>query len=152
MEPSADRLATAAARGRADEVRALLEAGVQPNALNRQGRSPIQVMMMGSTRVAELLLLHGADPNCADPITLTRPVHDAAREGFLDTLLVLHRAGARLDVRDAWGRLPVDLAEERGHRAVAQYLGATAGGTEGGSHSHTEVAEGPADSQDFKND
>ncbi|XP_045878458.1 cyclin-dependent kinase inhibitor 2A-like isoform X3 [Meles meles] len=109
-------------------------------------------MMMGSTRVAELLLLHGADPNCADPITLTRPVHDAAREGFLDTLLVLHRAGARLDVRDAWGRLPVDLAEERGHRAVAQYLGATAGGTEGGSHSHTEVAEGPADSQDFKND
>lgn len=43
MEPSADRLATAAARGQADEVRALLAAGVQPNALNRQGRSPIQV-------------------------------------------------------------------------------------------------------------
>lgn len=43
MEPSADRLATAAARGRADEVRALLAAGVPPNARNRQGRSPIQV-------------------------------------------------------------------------------------------------------------
>ncbi|EAW58596.1 cyclin-dependent kinase inhibitor 2B (p15, inhibits CDK4), isoform CRA_a [Homo sapiens] len=79
-------------------------------------------MMMGSARVAELLLLHGAEPNCADPATLTRPVHDAAREGFLDTLVVLHRAGARLDVRDAWGRLPVDLAEERGHRDVAGYL------------------------------
>ncbi|XP_029777065.1 cyclin-dependent kinase 4 inhibitor B-like isoform X3 [Suricata suricatta] len=83
---------------------------------------PCQVMMMGSARVAELLLLHGADPNCADPATLTRPVHDAAREGFLDTLVVLHRAGARLDVRDAWGRLPVDLAEERGHRHVARQL------------------------------
>ncbi|XP_026309678.1 cyclin-dependent kinase inhibitor 2A isoform X2 [Piliocolobus tephrosceles] len=79
-------------------------------------------MMMGSARVAELLLLHGAEPNCADPATLTRPVHDAAREGFLDTLAVLHRAGAQLDVRDAWGRLPVDLAEERGHRDVARWL------------------------------
>ncbi|XP_019484986.1 PREDICTED: cyclin-dependent kinase inhibitor 2A-like isoform X3 [Hipposideros armiger] len=98
-----------------------------------------KVMMMGSTRVAELLLLHGADPNCADPATLTRPVHDAAREGFLDTLAVLHRAGARLDVRDAWGRLPVDLAEERGHRDVAQYLRMAAGGTESGSHARTDV-------------
>ncbi|XP_012379741.1 cyclin-dependent kinase inhibitor 2A [Dasypus novemcinctus] len=122
MEPLADRLAAAAARGRVEEVRALLQAGAQPNAPNRCGRRPIQVMMMGSARVAELLLVHGADPNCADPATLTRPVHDAAREGFLDTLLELHRAGARLDVRDAWGRLPVDLAEERGHQEVAKYL------------------------------
>ncbi|MEJ1282758.1 cyclin dependent kinase inhibitor 2B [Cricetulus griseus] len=92
-------LATAAARGQVETVRQLLEAGVDPNAVNRFGRRPIQVMMMGSTQVAELLLLHGAEPNCADPNTLTRPVHDAAREGFLDTLVVLHRAGARLDAR-----------------------------------------------------
>uniref|UniRef100_A0A8C9DBH2 Cyclin dependent kinase inhibitor 2B n=1 Tax=Panthera leo TaxID=9689 RepID=A0A8C9DBH2_PANLE len=145
MEPLADRLATAAARGRAEEVRALLAAGAQPNAPNRLGRSPIQVMMMGSARVAELLLLHGADPNCADPATLTRPVHDAAREGFLDTLVVLHRAGARLDVRDAWGRLPVDLAEERGHRDIVRYLRAATGGTGSGSHTSTDGAEGVAD-------
>lgn len=100
--------------------------------------------MMGSARVAELLLLHGADPNCTDPTTLTRPVHDAAREGFLDTVVALHRAGARLDVRDAWGRLPADLAEERGHRDVALHLRAAAGGIEGGSHLGTDAAEGPA--------
>ncbi|CAK6447389.1 unnamed protein product [Pipistrellus nathusii] len=127
MEVSAaDRLATAAARGRADEVQALLQAGASPNARNSQGRTPIQVMMMGSTRVAELLLAYGADPNCADPATRTRPVHDAAREGFLDTLAALHRAGARLAVRDAWGRLPVDLAEESGHRDIVRYLNAAA--------------------------
>lgn len=120
-------LSNAAARGQVEAVRQLLEAGADPNRLNRFGRRPIQVMMMGSARVAELLLLHGADPNCADPATLTRPVHDAAREGFLDTLVALHRAGARLDVRDAWGRLPVDLAEERGHRDVARYLRAAEG-------------------------
>ncbi|XP_065764421.1 cyclin-dependent kinase inhibitor 2A-like isoform X1 [Muntiacus reevesi] len=151
METSADSLAAAAARGRADEVRALLEAGASANAPNRYGRSAIQVMMMGSTRVAKLLLLHGADPNCADPATLTRPVHDAAREGFLDTLVALHRAGARLDVRDAWGRLPVDLAEERGHRDVAGYLRAAAEGSEGGSQARADPAEGPADSSDLKN-
>ncbi|XP_064237102.1 cyclin-dependent kinase inhibitor 2A isoform X2 [Aotus nancymaae] len=105
-------------------------------------------MMMGSARVAELLLLHGADPNCADPATLTRPVHDAAREGFLDTLVVLHRAGARLDVRDAWGRLPVDLAEERGHCDVAGYLRAAEGGITGSSPARTDAAEGPSDVPD----
>ncbi|ELV11361.1 Cyclin-dependent kinase 4 inhibitor B [Tupaia chinensis] len=120
-------LASAAARGQVEKVRQLLEVGADPNGVNRFGRRPIQVMMMGSTRVAELLLLHGAEPNCADPATLTQPVHDAAREGFLDTRVALHRAGARLDVRDAWGRLPVDLAEERGHRDVARYLHAATG-------------------------
>ncbi|XP_008055780.1 cyclin-dependent kinase inhibitor 2A [Carlito syrichta] len=151
MEPSADRLATAAARGRAEEVRALLEAGAPPDAPNRHGRTPIQVMMMGSARVAELLLLHGAEPNCADPATLTRPVHDAAREGFLDTLVALHRAGARLDVRDAWDRLPVDLAEELGHRDVARYLQAAAGDTGGGSHARSDAAEDPSEILDLKN-
>lgn len=43
MEPSADWLATAAARGRVEEVRALLEAGALPNAPNSYGRRPIQV-------------------------------------------------------------------------------------------------------------
>uniref|UniRef100_A0A8C8TDZ8 Cyclin dependent kinase inhibitor 2A n=1 Tax=Peromyscus maniculatus bairdii TaxID=230844 RepID=A0A8C8TDZ8_PERMB len=122
MEHSADRLARAAAQGREHEVRALLEAGASPNAPNCFGRTPIQVMMMGNAQVANLLLLYGAEPNREDPATLSRPVHDAAREGFLDTLVVLHQAGARLDVRDAWGRLPVDLARERGHRDVMRYL------------------------------
>lgn len=120
-------LATAAARGQVDTVKQLLEAGADPNGVNRFGRRPIQVMMMGSTHVAELLLLHGAEPNCADPATLTRPVHDAAREGFLETLVALHQAGAQLDVRDAWGRLPVDLAEEQGHRHITRYLLASTG-------------------------
>ncbi|XP_053149059.1 cyclin-dependent kinase 4 inhibitor B-like [Hemicordylus capensis] len=127
MDPSghnniAHQMANAAARGDLENVRRLLDCGADPNAVNFFGRTPIQVMMMGSPRVVELLLQRGADPNRPDPATGTLPAHDAAREGFLDTLQVLHEGGARFDLRDRWGCLPLDLAEENGHSHVANYL------------------------------
>uniref|UniRef100_A0A8C3QVK2 Cyclin dependent kinase inhibitor 2B n=1 Tax=Cyanoderma ruficeps TaxID=181631 RepID=A0A8C3QVK2_9PASS len=115
-------LRAAAARGDREEVRKLLDAGVDPNGTNSLGRSPLQVMMMGSPRVAELLLRRGADPNRPDPRTGCLPAHDAARAGFLDTLVALHRAGARLDLPDGRGRLPLDVAAGGPHGAVGRYL------------------------------
>ncbi|XP_074064583.1 cyclin-dependent kinase inhibitor 2A-like isoform X1 [Macrotis lagotis] len=138
MNLSVERLTEAAARGRTELVQKLLESGTDPNVKNRFGRSAIQVMMMGSVRVAELLLQHGAEPNTPDLTTLTLPVHDAAREGFLDTLMLLHQAGARLDVKDSLGRLPVDLAEEQGHHLVVTYLREVA---KGGMKSEIQDAE-----------
>ncbi|XP_061486919.1 cyclin-dependent kinase 4 inhibitor B-like [Rhineura floridana] len=116
------QLANAAARGDLEAVGRLLDSGADPNAVNFFGRTPIQVMMMGSPRVAQLLLQRGADPNRPDPSTSTSPAHDAAREGFLDTLQVLQQWGARFDVRDQWGRRPLDLAEESGQIHVVSYL------------------------------
>uniref|UniRef100_A0ACB8ESU5 Uncharacterized protein n=1 Tax=Sphaerodactylus townsendi TaxID=933632 RepID=A0ACB8ESU5_9SAUR len=84
--------------------------------------SGFKVMMMGSPKVAEILLEGGADPNRPDPTTGALPAHDAARQGFLDTLLVLSAGGARLDASDASGRLPIDLAQEAGHRHVVRFL------------------------------
>ncbi|XP_033367212.1 cyclin-dependent kinase inhibitor 2A isoform X1 [Parus major] len=83
---------------------------------------PAQVMMLGSPRVAELLLRRGADPNRPDPRTGCLPVHDAARAGFLETLAVLHRAGAHLHLPDGRGRLPLDVAAGGPHGAVGRYL------------------------------
>ncbi|CAO2588061.1 Cyclin-dependent kinase inhibitor 2A [Lemmus lemmus] len=143
MELLGDWLARAAAQGREHEVRALLEAGALPNVPNCFGRTPIQVMMMGNAQVARLLLLYGAEPNCEDPTTLSRPVHDAAREGFLDTLVVLHQAGALLDVRDAWGRLPIDLALERGHHDVIHYLSAAQNDPQGSGPASIASAQAP---------
>ncbi|XP_050184863.1 cyclin-dependent kinase 4 inhibitor B-like [Myiozetetes cayanensis] len=81
-----------------------------------------EVMMLGSPRVAELLLQRGADPNRPDPSTGCLPAHDAARAGFLETLAALHRAGARLDLPDGRGRLPLDVAAGGPHGAVGRYL------------------------------
>ncbi|KAM6110121.1 cyclin-dependent kinase 4 inhibitor B-like [Phoenicopterus ruber ruber] len=119
---SGDRLCSAAARGDREEVRRLLDAGADPNGTNSFGRTPLQVMMLGSPRVAELLLQRGADPNRPDPRTGCLPAHDAARAGFLETLAALHRAGARLDLPDGRGRLPLDVAAGGPHGPVGRYL------------------------------
>ncbi|XP_029462655.1 cyclin-dependent kinase inhibitor 2A-like [Rhinatrema bivittatum] len=108
----ADALCRAAAGGDLSLVRLLLEEGTNPNDKNSYNRSAIQVMKLGNPRLAELLLRYGADPNLPDPTTATCPAHDAAREGFLDTLRVLLRAGASLERRDRWGRTPLDLVPE----------------------------------------
>ncbi|NWU92199.1 CDN2B inhibitor, partial [Upupa epops] len=115
-------LCTAAVRGDQEEVRRLLDAGVDPNETNSFGRTPIQVMMMGSPRVVELLLQSGADPNRPDPRTGCLPAHDAARSGFVDTLSALHRAGARFDVPDGHGLLPLDVAAGGPQGPVGSYL------------------------------
>ncbi|KAM6290116.1 cyclin-dependent kinase 4 inhibitor B-like [Aegotheles albertisi] len=121
-EGPGDRLCRAAASGDREEVRRLLDAGADPNGTNSFGRTPLQVMMLGSPRVAELLLQRGADPNRPDPRTGCLTAHDAARAGFLETLAALHRAGARLDLPDGRGRLPLDVAAGGPHGPVARYL------------------------------
>ncbi|XP_030594233.1 cyclin-dependent kinase 4 inhibitor B [Archocentrus centrarchus] len=117
-----DELTSAAAKGNTADVRALLEKGAQVNGNNRFGQSALQVMMMGSTSVAQLLLDHGADPNVADNSTGTTPLHDAAREGFLDTVRLLERHHADPQAKDKLNRLPIDLARLRGHGDVVNFL------------------------------
>ncbi|XP_018591212.2 cyclin-dependent kinase 4 inhibitor B isoform X1 [Scleropages formosus] len=118
---SADELASAAAAGDAERVAQLLQDGAAVDAVNRFGRTPLQVMMMGSTAVARLLLDHGANPEVQDS-TGSSPLHDAAREGFLETVQLLCSFQANPHVRDMWNRRPIDLATEKGHREVMAFL------------------------------
>ncbi|XP_044142945.1 cyclin-dependent kinase inhibitor 2A-like isoform X2 [Bufo gargarizans] len=104
-------LTMAAAQGDVQLVREFLENGANPNSSNSHGRTALQVMMMGSPQLAQLLIDHGADPTIPDPTTGTCPAHDAIREGFVDTLVVLIKGGASIDgPPDNFGQRPIDLA------------------------------------------
>ncbi|XP_077426219.1 cyclin-dependent kinase 4 inhibitor D [Vanacampus margaritifer] len=115
-------LTAAAARGNLGEVRRILEeCRLHPDTVNEFGRTALQVMMMGNSKVARLLLENGADPNVQDAGG-TAPVHDAARTGFVDTLQVLVEHGASVNVADHAGALPIHLAIREGHRYAVEFL------------------------------
>lgn len=117
-----DELTTAATKGNTAAVKALLDRGAQVNGTNSFGRTALQVMMMGSTSVAQLLLEHGANPNVGDSSTGASPLHDAARTGFVDTVRLLVQHHADPQARDKLNRLPVDLARQHGHGDVVDFL------------------------------
>ncbi|XP_068583024.1 cyclin-dependent kinase 4 inhibitor D [Cebidichthys violaceus] len=117
-----DKLTTAAATGNTADVEGLLQAGAQVNGVNCYGRTALQVMMMGSTPVARVLLKHGADPNVTDRSTGTTPLHDAARTGFLDTARLLVQFRADPQATDNTNCQPIDLAKKNGHVEVVDFL------------------------------
>ncbi|XP_051940484.1 cyclin-dependent kinase 4 inhibitor B [Hippocampus zosterae] len=117
-----DELTSAAATGNTAEAARLLRAGADVNEPNRLSYTALQVMMMGSTPVAELLLAVGGDPNIADVRTGSTPLHDAARSGFVETVRILVRFGASLHARDRANCRPVDVARQHGHTEVVAFL------------------------------
>ncbi|XP_075716301.1 cyclin-dependent kinase 4 inhibitor B-like [Rhinoderma darwinii] len=110
MSGKVDALCEAAARGDLGWALELLQEGTDPNAKNSSGRTAIQVMKMDSKKMAQLLLDYSANPNIADPDTGRFPAHDAARQGFVDTLIVLLNGKAHIHIPDMEGHLPMDLA------------------------------------------
>lgn len=117
-----DDLTTAAATGNTEAVKHLLESGVEVNGVNRFGRTALQVMMMGSLPVAQLLLKFGADPNVRDRSTGATPLHDAARTGFLDTVRLLVQFQADPNAKDNKNCRPIDIARESGNTEVIDFL------------------------------
>ncbi|GCB61971.1 cyclin-dependent kinase 4 inhibitor D-like [Scyliorhinus torazame] len=117
-----DKLTKAAVRGDWQEVKRLLvEEKVNANAVNKYDQTALQVMMLGSTLVAEELLKNGAKPNAQDKWGFT-PAHDVARSGFLDTMMVLTKYKADVNIKDATGSLPIHLAAQEGYLDLVQYL------------------------------
>nr|POE89853.1 putative ankyrin repeat protein [Quercus suber] len=82
----------------------------------------------------EYLILQGASVNAIDlhnkptacrmheAFGLGTPLHTAAAKGDVDTLRVLLKHGARLDIQDSCGHLALERAEGEGHEDAAQYL------------------------------
>ena len=93
---------------------ALLEAGADPNARDKDDRTPLHsaARSNGNEAVVAALLEAGADPNARDKDDRT-PLHSAARSnGNPAVFAALLEAGADLKARDEEGKLPFDHARE----------------------------------------
>lgn len=81
-----------------------------------------KVVKLGCPFVAEALLRAGADPDVPDPCGGLTVTHDAARDGHEDTLQVLLRYGADVNLKDSAGNLPLHLAAREGHQGAVELL------------------------------
>ncbi|KAG8003671.1 Cyclin-dependent kinase 4 inhibitor C, partial [Nibea albiflora] len=78
--------------------------------------------MLGSTPVIEALLKAGADPDRRDPVCGLTVTHDAAREGFVDSVRLLLDYKADPNLCDHKDNLPLHLAAMWGHLEVVKLL------------------------------
>jgi ankyrin repeat protein len=69
----------------------------------------------------KILLREGADIHAAGDCGLT-PLHYAAMKGHIEAAMLLLDHGARKDIRDMDGALPIDWARNLKHPAVVQLL------------------------------
>ncbi|XP_026202251.1 cyclin-dependent kinase 4 inhibitor C isoform X2 [Anabas testudineus] len=117
-----DKLCRASASGNLSEVLLMLQRGADVNGLNEFKRTALQVVMLGHTALVEALLDAGADLSRCDPVLSLSVTHDAAREGFVDTVRALMRHGADVNVADQLGNLPLHLAAKEGHLEVVKLV------------------------------
>ena len=109
-----------ATRGNTNELRRLLDRGVNVNARDRYERTPLHLVAeYGHTETVRLLLDRGADPNKRDVFGYT-PLHSAAEGGRFETVRLLLDRGADPDALDEDGLTPRDIATGNVHRLFLQ--------------------------------
>jgi ankyrin repeat protein len=108
-----ERLFRAAMNGDLDEVKRLvIDCGLDPNARNRIGSTPLHdAAWSGHPEVVRFLLERGVDPNVRNNDGWT-PLHSAAKNCHVDVARVLLDHGADPTIRDNEGRTPLDIGSE----------------------------------------
>lgn len=108
----------------APTLKALLEGGAEPNALDREGTSPLlaAVMREGGQPAVELLLAHKANVNLGRRQYGWTPLHEAASRGNKAIAELLLKAGADVNARDRNGSTPLHRAVANKHLETAEFL------------------------------
>ncbi len=117
-------LYSAAFYGDLEMVQVLLEYGVDINAQNRYGRTPLSFASLDDRddpRVARLLVERGADPNTRNWISFT-PLLDALEARMIEIARVLIELGASVEVKDNGGRTPLDIASGEQREEIIKLL------------------------------
>ena len=104
--PSVD-IWEAARTGNIEAVKQHLAAGVDVNAKNDRGWTPLHRAAWGRhTEIVELLITNGADVNAKDDRGAT-PLHHAIDKEIVELLIA---EGADVNAKDKRGRTPLDVA------------------------------------------
>ncbi|XP_014293076.1 putative ankyrin repeat protein RF_0381 [Halyomorpha halys] len=111
----------AARSGHADVVSLLLNAGAAVDMKGKGDRTALHwASEVGHANVVSVLLDRGADPeakaSCCTPLIF------AAYNGCLDVVKLLVDRGASLNEKSTVGRTAYGYANDKGHKAVADYL------------------------------
>ncbi|KAM4534296.1 protein phosphatase 1 regulatory subunit 16A [Odontesthes bonariensis] len=110
--PNSITLLDAAARNDLQEVRQLLNSGVNPDLINEDGLTALhQCCIDDFVEIVQCLLDAGASANACDS-ELWTPLHAAATCGHTGLVQLLIQAGADLLAVNADGNMPYDLCED----------------------------------------
>ena len=101
----------AAKQGNIEAVKQHLAAGVDVNAKDKYGLTPLHhAAWQGRNEIVELLIANGADVNAKD-VDGGTPLHEAASDGRKEVVELLIDNGADVNVKDDRGMTPLDWAE-----------------------------------------
>ncbi|KAI0097516.1 hypothetical protein GGR51DRAFT_578054 [Nemania sp. FL0031] len=120
--PPEVKLHLAVKRRDADATRGLLEQGVDVNACDHEGETPLFITAKdGNVEMMKLLLESGAKPDHESKWGRT-PLAFAAQNGHAEVARLLLNAGANPRAQSYFGRTPLSLAAENGHKALLRIL------------------------------
>ncbi|KAL2006157.1 hypothetical protein VTN00DRAFT_9811 [Thermoascus crustaceus] len=103
----------AASKANLSTVRTLLAHKCSARVKDKRGQLPLhRAAAVGSIPILKVLLEEGKSPVNATDVDGLTAIHHAISEGHGDAAILLLKAGAEPDKRDAEGRLAIDLAPD----------------------------------------
>ena len=103
----------AAAAGKVDEVRGLLEKGAHVNVQCNAGWTPLhKACLKGYTEIVRLLCQNGAKTDIGSNDEHDTPLHDACSNGHQDVVQILLEHGANPRMQNSEGTFPHELVDD----------------------------------------
>ena len=122
IEEERKKLFSAAEEGDVNMIKALIKKGVDVNATDEDGWSPLHMAAAKDhSEVIKVLLSHGADVNAKNKWGRT-PLHMAAANDCSEVAKLLISHGGDVNARDKDGKSPLHFAAEYGGNKVAELL------------------------------